>query len=90
MAIEVMRTLMTRASLAEVRRVDLEVHQRVADYMINKKRREMTQLEEGYNVTVNVQIGMNVGPEHLKVRCLNDVGAEILVPSTSADSYSRR
>jgi len=90
MAIEVMRTLMTRASLAEVRRIDLQVHQRVADYLINKKRREMTQLEEGYNVTVNVQIGMNVSPEHLNVRCLNDVGAEILVAPAVTDSYSRR
>jgi ribonuclease E len=90
MAIEVMRTLMTRASLADVRRIDLEVHQRVADYLINRKRREMTQLEEGYNVTVNVQIGMNVSPEHLMVRCLNDVGAEILVTPTASDSYSRR
>jgi ribonuclease E len=90
MAIEVMRTLMTSASHAEVRRVDVEVHQRVADYLINRKRREMTHLEESYNVTVNVQIGVNVNPEHLKVRCLNDIGAEIPLAAPPADSYSRR
>ncbi len=78
MAIDVMRTLMTHASQRDVSRVELQVHQRVADYLINRKRREMTDLEEAYEVEVSVQIGMNVQPEHLNVRCLDDAGREVL------------
>ena len=89
-AIEVMRTLMKTAAHPEVRRIDLEVHQRVADYLVNKKRREMTHFEEGYNVTVNIQTGLNVLPEHLRIRCLNDIGAEIPLPISTSDSNSRR
>jgi ribonuclease E len=80
MAIEVMRTLMTSAAGRDVRRVDLEVHQRVADYLINRKRRDVTHLEERYDVLVNILIGSNVGPEHMRVTCRNDIGAEIGAP----------
>jgi hypothetical protein len=62
----------------------------VADYLVNKKRREMTHFEEGYNVTVNIQTGLNVLPEHLRIRCLNDIGAEIPIPISASDSNSRR
>ena len=87
MAIEVMRTLMTNASLPDVSHIELEVHQRVADYLINKKRREMTHLEEGYNVVVNIKVGLNVLPEHLRVRCLTYIGQEI-ADLPGSDSYS--
>jgi ribonuclease E len=89
MAIEVMRTMMTRASHPDVRRLDVEVHPRVAEYLINRKRRPITDLEEEYNITVNIQTGVNVRPEHLRVRCLNDIGGEVTVLPTG-DSYSRR
>jgi ribonuclease E len=75
MAIEVMRAIMSAAAVEGVKQVKLEVHQRVADYLINRKRREMIKIEETYNVTVSVQTGFNVGPTHLKVTCLNEVGA---------------
>ncbi|MBL8848144.1 MAG: Rne/Rng family ribonuclease [Planctomycetaceae bacterium] len=89
MAIVVMRTLMTNASLPDAKRIELEVHQRVADYLINKKRREMTHLEEGYHVIVEIRVGLNVLPEHLRVRCLNDIGQEI-AGLPASDSYSYR
>lgn len=77
MAIEVMRALMNAASHPEVRNVKLELHQRVADYLINRKRREITNLEEACNVNVSVQTGFNVGPTHLKVTCTNENGATV-------------
>jgi ribonuclease E len=77
MAIEVMRVLMTCAALPDVAEIKLEVHQRVADYMINRKRREMTDLEERYDVTVHVQTGINVGPAHLNVNCFDDSGKQV-------------
>jgi ribonuclease E len=81
MAIEVMRSLMTSASLRDVKRVDVEVSQRVADYLINRKRRDITQLEEQYDVIVNILTGLNVGPEHLKITCRNAAGVELNVPT---------
>lgn len=77
MAIEVMRSLMLSASGPEVGEVRVEVNQRVADYMINKKRRELTDLEERYGVQVRVQTGVNVGPSHLSVKCFNKLGAPV-------------
>lgn len=81
-AIEVMRTLMTSAAQRDVKRVDVEVSQRVADYLINRKRRDVTALEERYDVIVNILTGVNVGPEHLKISCRNSVGQEVSVPVT--------
>ena len=80
MAIEVMRMLMTSASSRDVKRLDVEVSQRVADFLINRKRRDITQLEEQYDVIVNILTGTNVGPEHLKITCRNAIGAEVNVP----------
>jgi ribonuclease E len=84
MAIEVMRALMTSSAHPDVREIRVEVHPRVADYLINKKRREITALEETNNVRVHVQMGLNVPPAHLAVSCFNDIGgavAGVSVPS---------
>ncbi len=77
MAIEVMRKLMTTANHADAKRVDVEVEQRVADFLINRKRRDITDLEERYDVIVNILTATNVGPEHLKITCRNEIGAEV-------------
>ncbi len=89
MAIEVMRALMTSANQPDVKRVDVEVEQDVANYLINRKRREITNLEEAYDVAVQIRSRADVYPEHLLVRCLDDVGSEVnLLPT--APSHSRR
>jgi ribonuclease E len=77
MAIEVMRALMLASSAPDVGEVRVEVNQRVADYLINRKRREMTNLEERYDVVVRVQTGLNVTPSHLVVKCFNKLGAPL-------------
>lgn len=88
-AIEVMRILMTKANHPEVSRVQVEVQSRVAEYLINKKRREIIDLEEKYDVLVNIQTAANVGSEHLAIKCMNDIGAEVTI-LPKGDSYSRR
>lgn len=74
-AIEVMRALMTASAHADVTELKVELHQQVADYLINNKRRELTDLEEEYGVVVHVNSAINVGPSHIHVRCFNDNGA---------------
>ena len=81
-AIDVIRTLMTAASQRDVKRVDVEVSQRVADYLINRKRRDVTSLEERYDVIVNILTGVNVGPEHLRVTCRDASGVEVGSPAS--------
>ena len=79
MSIEVMRTLMTSANNPAVRRVDVAVHQRVANFLINKKRREIIKLEEDYEVVVNIQALPDASPEHLGIRCFDEIGSEIKI-----------
>jgi ribonuclease E len=80
MAIEVMRTLMTTASDDKIRNISIEIHERVANYLNNRKRRDITELEERCNVTVTIQARADVGPEHLRIRCTDDIGAELKIP----------
>jgi ribonuclease E len=82
MSIEVMRTLMTSANNENVSRVDVAVHQRVANFLINRKRRQIIDLEEDYGVTVNLQALPDASPEHLAVRCFDEIGSEIKMLAT--------
>jgi ribonuclease E len=77
MAIEVMRLLMTHANLEDVRKVTVDVNERVAAFLNNRKRRDITQLEEAYGVTVSVNALSNVSPEYLKFYCSNELGNEV-------------
>ena len=89
MAIEVMRTLMTKANHKGVARIQVEVQARVAEYLINKKRREIIDLEEKYDVLVNIVPAVNGGPDHMVLKCLDDIGAEVAI-LPPGDSYKKR
>lgn len=79
MAIDVMRLLMTQANHPEVAKVTVEVHERVAAFLNNRKRRDITQMEESYDVTIAIHGLAQVSPEHLKFYCSNDLGTEVRV-----------
>ena len=76
-AIDVMRLLMTAANMKGVRRVNVEIHERVANYLNNRKRREITALEERSNVTINVVVRTDVGPEHVIIQGTDEIGNPI-------------
>lgn len=76
-AIDVMRLLMTAANIKGVSRVNVEIHERVANYLNNRKRREITALEERSNVTINVIVRLDVGPEHVVIRATDEIGNEV-------------
>ena len=90
MAIEVMRNLMTHAAHPDVVRINLEVNPRVADYLTNKKRRDVLRLEEDYEVNVVIQAPPTAGPEHFVIKCTNDIGAEVVVGVTEEPHPPRR
>ena len=89
MAIEVMRLLATTANREGISRIGIEIHERVGSYLNNRKRKEITALEDRANVTITVNARGDVGPEHLEIRAFDDAGVELknLLP---APAKSRR
>ena len=79
MAIDVMRLLMSHANRDDVSKITVEVHERVAAFLNNRKRKDITQLEETYDVSVTVDSKVGVGPEHLKFHCSNATGTEVRI-----------
>ncbi len=79
MAIDVMRLLMTHANREDVSRVTVDVHERVASFLNNRKRRDITNLEEVYHVSININAMTRVGPEHLQFHCTNETGNEVKI-----------
>jgi ribonuclease E len=79
MAIDVMRLLMTNANRDDVSKVTVDVHERVAAFLNNRKRRDITHLEEVYNVSISVNAMTGVGPEHLQFHCTSDLGNEVKI-----------
>ena len=79
---------MTTANREDVRQIRVEVHQRVSGYLANRKRRDITDLEERYSVTVEIESRNDVMPEHLQIRCTDEAGHDVKMWA-SADSKSR-
>lgn len=72
-AIEVMRNLATAASDENVSRIAAEVHQRVGNYLGNRKRREVMDLEESTGVSITVESRYDVNFEHLVINSFNEM-----------------
>jgi len=77
MAIDVIRLLILASQRPEVARVAVTVATEVADYLNNKKRRELAQLEDEGDMSVQVLAAEGVGPEHLVVACRDAEGREV-------------
>jgi ribonuclease E len=65
MAIEVMRTLQLSATRDDVTRLNITVHDDVATWINNRKRREMAQFEDTTHIQLHVVGKDGVSPEHL-------------------------
>ncbi|MCH8830343.1 MAG: Rne/Rng family ribonuclease [Planctomycetes bacterium] len=77
MAIEVIRLLMNAAHRDEVKRITVDIHERVANYLNNRKRKEIARIEESCGVDINISFHSDVGPEHLQMNCLNEHGTDL-------------
>jgi ribonuclease E len=80
MAIEVVRMLMLASQQPNASRVTVRVNDQVASYLNNKKRREITDLEEEGEMTVQILGGEGLFPEHLELDCRDTEGREIKLP----------
>jgi len=76
-AIEVVRMLLSSAHREGVARISVELHERVATYLNNRKRRDLIRFEEDNNVTIHIHSRTDVSPEHLVMRCFDGNGMEL-------------
>ena len=79
MAIEAVRGLSLASQYDAAQRIEVNVAPEVAEYMMNKKRREITRLEEERDVTIEIHAAQHAMPEFLQLKCTDAEGREIKV-----------
>jgi ribonuclease E len=77
MSIDVMRMLQLAAHNDIVNRIHVRVAEDVANYLLNKKRKEITRLEEGGDLQITVQGGVALAPETLEFVCYDRNNNEV-------------
>jgi len=80
MAIEVMRTLQLSATRDDVARLTVTVHDEVATWINNRKRREITQFEDQTHIQLHVVGKDGVSPEHLVFEAADASGRSVRFP----------
>ncbi|MCA9092397.1 MAG: ribonuclease E/G, partial [Planctomycetaceae bacterium] len=89
MAIEAIRLLLGRAYLDNLSRINLEVNERVANFLNNKKRKEIARIEETGNISIGIISRTDVQPEYMNFRLYDTSNIEMKNPQQEP-SNSRR
>jgi len=79
MAIEVIRKLLMCAQQEQITQITVTVEEDVATYLNNRKRRELTALEDEQGLNVMVLSREDVSPEYFKIECEDASGREVRV-----------
>ena len=77
MAIEVLRKLIMAAHTEGVAKITVTVEEEVATYLNNRKRRELTELEDQNQLELLILGREGVSPEYLKIFCEDERGREL-------------
>jgi ribonuclease E len=77
MSIDVMRMLQLAAHHKNVHRIQVHVAEDVANYLLNKKRKEITRLEEAGEIQVAITGSVTAPPESLEFLCYDNQNNEI-------------
>ncbi len=80
MAIEVMRTLQLSASRDDLARLNITVHDEVATWINNRKRREITQFEDETHIQLHIDGKEGVSPEYLAIEARDENGRGLRFP----------
>ncbi|NBV45089.1 MAG: Rne/Rng family ribonuclease [Planctomycetia bacterium] len=80
MAIEVMRTLQLAATRTDIARLNVTVHDEVATWINNRKRREVAQFEDAVHVQLHVVGKESASPEHLVFEAWDSAGRTVRFP----------
>jgi ribonuclease E len=90
MSIEVMRMLQLAAHRDSITQIRVRVHPDVSDYLLNRKRREINDLEQSTSTQVMVEAVHTASPEHLQFSCSDNNGNEIPFPPQELPRTRRR
>jgi ribonuclease E len=90
MSIDVMRMLQLAAHRDGVRRIQIRVADAVANYLLNKKRKEISRLEEGGNILVQVTGELAAAPELLEFVCYDNNDNEVKFAAYDENRRGRR
>lgn len=77
MSIECMRMIQLAACEEHIRRIEVRVHSSVADYLVNRRRREIAQLEDKGCMSVQVVSLRDVPPERIEFVCFDGNNTEV-------------
>ena len=80
MSIEVVRVLMMACQQSRANRITVRVNDKVAAYLNNIKRRDVMQIEEDNDVTIQILGSENLFPEHFECDCRDLEGNLISLP----------
>jgi ribonuclease E len=80
MSIEVVRMLALASQQPKIARVTVKVNDEVATYLNNRKRRDITQLEDEAHMLVQILGSESHFPEHLEIECRDTENREIALP----------
>jgi ribonuclease E len=90
MSIDVMRLLQLAAHQNGVQRVQVKVHDDVAHYLLNRKRREIARLEEASTIVVTISGSVSTAPEFLEIVCYNNNNNEVKFSPYDESRQARR
>ena len=79
-AIDVMRVLVTVSQRPGVKKIGMEVHERVAHYLNNRRRREINHLEDSIGLSININARTDVSPNHLDCDTTDEGGLLTKIP----------
>jgi len=79
LSIEVMRLVLAAASSDPVKRIVIEVHDRVGNYLNNRKRKELIRIEDENEVEIVIVTKSDVLFEHMTFRAEDAAGKEVSV-----------
>jgi ribonuclease E len=79
MAIEVIRKLIMAVQQERITKITVTVEEEVGTYLNNRKRRELTNLEDDHRLQVLVLSREDVSPEFLKIEAEDEAGREVRI-----------
>ena len=85
MSIDVMRLLQLAAHRERIERVQVRVTDAVAHYLLNRKRKEISQLEETGKMQVTILGIPHAPPETLELTCTDRLGSEVKLLPDAGD-----
>ncbi|MFT4556492.1 MAG: ribonuclease E [Planctomycetaceae bacterium] len=88
-AIEIMRALITAASRDEIEHLSVEVEHEVADYLSNRKRREINAIEDKCQLAISIRARTDVTTNHIVIEGKDAAGHQFRIP-IPGDSQSGR